>query len=94
MEEHERDREIEERARPAHEVGGGLEREERSEHREVAPREEPRPERLGLEQPVGVDLRDAREDVDDAELRTERPHRSGRDGARERRASTARNSWR
>ena len=67
---------VEGRAGPAHRVGQPRLGHERADERGVGVVREPDREGLGLEQPVGVELGDAGEEVERGDLRAEQPDRA------------------
>ncbi|MDB4932600.1 MAG: hypothetical protein JWM10_5084 [Myxococcaceae bacterium] len=86
--EREGDEEVEAEPRVAEREGRRAVAEERAEQREVGAREQPGVQRLGPPEPVGAQLREAREHVHHAELRADEPDHPRRDGgARARRVA-------
>ncbi|MEZ4408380.1 MAG: hypothetical protein R3A52_18180 [Polyangiales bacterium] len=84
MAEREGRREVEEGARGTEREGRRAVPQERPDQRQVGAREEPGVQGLSAQEPVGAELRDAREEIDHPELRAEEPHRPpGGGGARE-----------
>ena len=73
---------VEERPPPGGQVGDGGLVQQRADQREVGPVGQPDAQGLGLEQPVGVELGQPGEPVDDRDLGPQRPHRASRDRRR------------
>ena len=65
--------------RPAHDVRHGGPREDGSDERGLRPRREPNAERLRVNEPIGLELRDARVEIDDRNLEAHQVEHPRRD---------------